>query len=130
MLLTGLLAGLINAGRYLRRVTPRGTLAIIRGIPGSQVDTDRVDGVKAGVKGSGIRVVREVAANFDRQQRSAHGRTSSRRTPRSSQCSAPTTRWRAVNHERVRRNVNTGNPLVTQHNAAAYFKRVQSKLDA
>jgi ribose transport system substrate-binding protein len=60
--------GGIAMGRYLRKVTPKGTLAIIRGIPGSQVDIDRVDGVKQGVKGSGIRVVKEVAANFDRQQ--------------------------------------------------------------
>ena len=28
---------------------------------------------------------------------------------------------RAVKNQRVRRNVNTGNPLVTQRNAQAYF---------
>ena len=55
-------------GRYLAKVIKHGTLAIIRGIPGSQVDIDRVKGVKEGIKGSGIKVVKEVAANFDRQQ--------------------------------------------------------------
>ena len=60
--------GGVEMGKYLRRVVPQGTLAIIPGIPGSQVDTDRVDGVKEGVKGGGIKVVKEVAANFDRQQ--------------------------------------------------------------
>jgi len=37
--------GGIKMGHYLRKVIPHGTLAIIRGIPGSQVDIDRVDGV-------------------------------------------------------------------------------------
>jgi ribose transport system substrate-binding protein len=60
--------GGVEMGRYLRKVVPKGTLAIISGIPGSQVDLDRVAGVKQGIKGSGIRVVKEVAANFDRQQ--------------------------------------------------------------
>jgi ribose transport system substrate-binding protein len=61
-------AGGERMGRYLAKVIPHGTLAIIRGIPGSQVDIDRVDGVLAGIKGSGIKVVKEVAANFDREQ--------------------------------------------------------------
>jgi ABC-type sugar transport system substrate-binding protein len=55
-------------GRYLAKVIPHGTLAIIRGIAGSQVDIDRVNGVLAGIKGSGIKVVKQVAANFDREQ--------------------------------------------------------------
>jgi ribose transport system substrate-binding protein len=55
-------------GRYLTKVIPHGTLAIIRGIPGSQVDIERVNGVLAGIKGSGIKVVKQVAANFDREQ--------------------------------------------------------------
>jgi ribose transport system substrate-binding protein len=61
-------AGGASMGKYLTKVIGKGTLAIIRGIPGSQVDIDRVDGVKAGIKGSGVKVVKEVAANFDRQQ--------------------------------------------------------------
>jgi ribose transport system substrate-binding protein len=61
-------AGGLKMGRYLAKVIPHGTLAIIRGIPGSQVDIDRVDGVLAGIKGSGIKVVKQVAANFDREQ--------------------------------------------------------------
>jgi ribose transport system substrate-binding protein len=61
-------AGGERMGRYLAKVIPHGTLAIIRGIPGSQVDLDRVNGVLAGIKGSGIKVVKEVAANFDREQ--------------------------------------------------------------
>jgi ribose transport system substrate-binding protein len=60
--------GGVAMGKYLAKVIPHGTLAIIRGVPGSQVDIDRVNGVKAGIKGSGIKVVKEVAANFDRQQ--------------------------------------------------------------
>ncbi len=37
-------------GRYLAKVIPHGTLAIIRGIPGSQVDLERVNGVLAGLR--------------------------------------------------------------------------------
>jgi hypothetical protein len=33
-----------------------------------------------------------------------------------------------VKHERVKRNVNTGNPLVTQQNAKAYLAKVEKKL--
>lgn len=61
-------AGGQRLGRYLAKVIPHGTLAIIRGIPGSQVDIDRVNGVLAGIKGAGIKVVKEIAANFDREQ--------------------------------------------------------------
>jgi ribose transport system substrate-binding protein len=61
-------AGGKRMGRYLAKVLRHKSLAIIRGIPGSQVDIDRVDGVLAGIKGSGIKVVKEVAANFDREQ--------------------------------------------------------------
>jgi hypothetical protein len=32
---------------------------------------------------------------------------------------------RAIKHERVRKTINTGNPLITQKNAPAYFKRVE-----
>jgi ribose transport system substrate-binding protein len=35
---------------------------------------------------------------------------------------------RAIKHERVRKTINTGNPLITQKNAQAYFKRVEKKL--
>jgi hypothetical protein len=35
---------------------------------------------------------------------------------------------RAVKHKRVKRTVNTGNPLVTQQNAKAYSKKVEKKL--
>jgi hypothetical protein len=35
---------------------------------------------------------------------------------------------RAVKNQRVRRNVNTGNPVVTQRNAQEYFDRVEEKL--
>jgi len=61
-------AGGERMGHYLAKVIPNGTLAIIRGIPGSQVDIDRVDGVLAGIKGAHIKVVKEVSANFDREQ--------------------------------------------------------------
>jgi ribose transport system substrate-binding protein len=61
-------AGGQRMGRYLAEVIPHGTLAVIRGIPGSQVDLDRVNGVLAGIKGAGIKIVKEVAANFDRNQ--------------------------------------------------------------
>ena len=35
---------------------------------------------------------------------------------------------RALKHERVKRTVNTGNPLVTQRNAKAYLAKVEKKL--
>ncbi len=172
-------------GRYLKKVVGKGTLAIIRGIPGSQVDSDRVDGVKQGVRGSGIRVVKEVAANFDRQQAVGAMEDILQTNPKVSAVFCANDQMalgalqtlaarhltgkiklvgfdgaleateaivgkqmyatvaqdpygmaqigveeavRAVKHERVRRNVNTGNPLVTQQNAKAYLKKVEKKL--
>jgi ribose transport system substrate-binding protein len=177
--------GGVVMGRYLNRVVRHGTLAIIRGIPGSQVDTDRVDGVKAGVRGGGIRVVKEVAANFDRQQAVGAMEDILQTNPHVSAVFCANDQMalgalqtlaarhltgkiklvgfdgaleateaivgkqmyatvaqdpygmaqvgveeavRAVKHERVRRSVNTGNPLVTQQNAPAYLKKVQKKL--
>jgi ribose transport system substrate-binding protein len=177
--------GGVVMGRYLKRVVRRGTLAIIRGIPGSQVDTDRVDGVKAGVRGGGIRVVKEVAANFDRQQAVGAMEDILQTNPHVSAVFCANDQMalgalqtlaarhltgkiklvgfdgaleateaivgkqmyatvaqdpygmaqvgveeavRAVKHERVRRSVNTGNPLVTQQNAPAYLKKVEKKL--
>jgi hypothetical protein len=32
-----------------------------------------------------------------------------------------------VKHEKVRRDVNTGNPLVTQQNAKAYLRKVEKR---
>jgi ribose transport system substrate-binding protein len=177
--------GGVVMGRYLKRVVRHGTLAIIRGIPGSQVDTDRVDGVKAGVRGGGIRVVKEVAANFDRQQAVGAMEDILQTNPHVSAVFCANDQMalgalqtlaarhltgkiklvgfdgaleateaivgkqmyatvaqdpygmaqvgveeavRAVKRERVRRNVNTGNPLVTQQNAPAYLKKVEKKL--
>jgi ribose transport system substrate-binding protein len=177
--------GGIEMGRFLRKVVPHGTLAIIRGIPGSQVDTDRVDGVKAGVKGGGIKVVKEVAANFDRQQAVGAMEDILQTNPKVSAVFCANDQMalgalqtlaarhltskiklvgfdgaieatqaiiakqmyatvaqdpygmaqigieeavRAVKHERVKRNVNTGNPLVTQRNAKAYLAKVEKKL--
>jgi ribose transport system substrate-binding protein len=172
-------------GRYLRKVIPHGTLAIIRGIPGSQVDIDRVDGVKAGIKGSGIKVVKEVAANFDREQAVAAMEDILQTNPhvsavfcandqmalgalQSLEANKATGRVKLVGFdgaieatqqiiahkmfatiaqdpygmakiavqeavakskgEKVRKTVNTGDPLVTQQNAKAYFKTAERKL--
>jgi ribose transport system substrate-binding protein len=177
--------GGVAMGRYLRKVVPKGTLAIIRGIPGSQVDIDRVDGVKAGVKGSGIRVVKEIAANFDRNQAVGAMENILQTNPHVSAVFCANDQMalgalqtlaarhltgkiklvgfdgaieatqaiiakqmyatvaqdpygmakigveeavRAAKHERVRRSVNTGNPLVTQKNAQAYLRKVEKKL--
>ena len=178
--------GGIEMGKYLEKVVQDGPLAIIRGIPGSQVDTDRVDGLNEGVKGSRIKVVKEVAANFDRQQavgamedilqtnpkvsavfcandQMALGALQTlaarhltekiklvgfdgaidatqamiakqmyaRRSPQDPYGMAQIgieEAVRAVKHEKVRRNVNTGNPLVTQQNPSAYLKKVEEKL--
>jgi ribose transport system substrate-binding protein len=177
--------GGVAMGRYLRKVAPKGTLAIIRGIPGSQVDIDRVDGVKAGIKGSGIRVVKEIAANFDRNQAVGAMENILQTNPHVSAVFCANDQMalgalqtlaarhltgkiklvgfdgaieatqaiiakqmyatvaqdpygmakigieeavRAAKHERVKRSVNTGNPLVTQRNAEAYLRKVQKKL--
>jgi ribose transport system substrate-binding protein len=61
-------AGGVLMGKYLAKKIRGGTLAIITGIPGSQVGIDRVNGVMAGIKGAGIKVVKQVNGNFDRQQ--------------------------------------------------------------
>src|SRR3954452_1230221 len=63
--------GGIKAGQYIAKILHgRGTLAIVSGIPGSQVGIDRVDGVKAGLKKAGAKtkIVKEVTGQFDREQ--------------------------------------------------------------
>jgi ribose transport system substrate-binding protein len=172
-------------GRYLTKVIPHGTLAIIRGVAGSQVDIDRVDGVKAGIKGSGVKVVKEVSANFDRQQAVGAMEDIFQTNPKVSAvfCANDQMALGAlqsldarkvtgkiklvgfdgaieatqqiiakkmyatvaqdpygmakigiqeavakVKGKKVRKNVNTGNPLVTQKNAQAYFKKAEKKL--
>jgi ribose transport system substrate-binding protein len=61
----------VKAGEFIAKTLHgRGTLAIISGIPGSQVGIDRVDGVKAGLKKAGAhtRIVKDVTGQFDREQ--------------------------------------------------------------
>ncbi len=63
--------GGIKAGEYIAKVLKQeGTLAIVSGIPGSQVGIDRVDGVKEGLKKAGAKtkIVKEVTGQFDREQ--------------------------------------------------------------
>jgi ribose transport system substrate-binding protein len=60
-----------RAGQYIAKLLhDRGTLAIVSGIPGSQVGIDRVDGVRAGLKKAGAKtkIVKEVTGQFDREQ--------------------------------------------------------------
>jgi ribose transport system substrate-binding protein len=178
-------AGGIKMGRYLAKVIPHGTLAIIRGIPGSQVDIDRVDGVLAGIKGSGIKVVKQVAANFDREQAVGAMEDILQTNPhvsavfcandqmalgalQSLEANKATGRTKLVGFDgaieatqqiiahkmfatiaqdpygmakiavqeavaksegkTVPKDVNTGDPLVTQQNAKAYFKIAEKKL--
>jgi ABC-type sugar transport system substrate-binding protein len=172
-------------GRYLAKVIPHGTLAIIRGIPGSQVDIDRVEGVLAGIKGAHIRVVKEVSANFDREQAVAAMEDILQTNPhvsavfcandqmalgalQSLDANNATGRVKLVGFDgaieatqaiiahkmfatvaqdpygmariavqeavakveghSVPKNVNTGDPLVTQQNARAYLKVAEKKL--
>jgi ribose transport system substrate-binding protein len=59
------------AGKYIaEQMKDGGTLAVIAGIPGSEIGIERVDGVKAGLKEakSKVKVVKEVPGNFDREQ--------------------------------------------------------------
>src|SRR3954453_4943236 len=63
--------GGVKAGEFIAKTLHnKGTLAIVSGIPGSQVGIDRVDGVKAGLKKAGARtkIVKEVTGQFDREQ--------------------------------------------------------------
>jgi len=63
--------GGIKAGRFIAKTLKnKGTLAIVAGIPGSQVGIDRVDGVKEGLEQAGAetRIVKEVTGQFDREQ--------------------------------------------------------------
>jgi ribose transport system substrate-binding protein len=60
-----------KAGRYIaEKLDGGGTLAIIAGIPGSQVGIDRVDGLKQGLEagGGGVEIVKEIPGNFEREQ--------------------------------------------------------------
>jgi len=58
------------AGKYIAEEagSEPATLAIVSGIPGSQVGIERVDGLKEGLKGSKVEIVKDVAGNFDREQ--------------------------------------------------------------
>jgi len=58
------------AGKYVAEQTKgeKATLAIVSGIPGSQVGIERVKGLEEGLKGSKVEVVKDVAGNFDREQ--------------------------------------------------------------
>ena len=61
------------AGRYIgKQLKDGGELAVISGIPGSQIGIERVDGMKAGLKEAGaadkVKVVKEIPGNFDREQ--------------------------------------------------------------
>jgi len=61
------------AGKYIgEQLSDGGELAVISGIPGSQIGIERVKGMKAGLKDSGaagkVKVVKEIPGNFDREQ--------------------------------------------------------------
>jgi ribose transport system substrate-binding protein len=64
-------AGGEKAGRYIHDLLHgRGSIAVVSGIPGSEVGIQRVDGMKKGLEkaGGGIKVVKEVTGQFDREQ--------------------------------------------------------------
>jgi ribose transport system substrate-binding protein len=59
------------AGKYIaKQLKDGGELAVIAGIPGSEIGIERVDGMKKGLKEakSEVEVVKEVPGNFDREQ--------------------------------------------------------------
>jgi ribose transport system substrate-binding protein len=60
-----------KAGEYIAKLLKNeGELAIVSGIPGSEVGIQRVDGVRKGLEkgGGGVKVVKEVTGQFDRNQ--------------------------------------------------------------
>lgn len=60
-----------KAGKYVaEQLDEGGTLAVIAGIPGSQVGIDRVEGLKKGLEegGGGVEIVKEIPGNFEREQ--------------------------------------------------------------
>jgi len=59
------------AGKYIaEKLKDGGELAVISGIPGSEIGIERVDGMKAGLKAakSKVKIVKDVPGNFDREQ--------------------------------------------------------------
>ncbi len=57
------------AGEYIiDQMKGSGSLALINGVPGATSGEDRIAGVRDAVKGTGIEVVAEVAADFDRAE--------------------------------------------------------------
>lgn len=59
------------AGRYIAsKLRDGGDLAVISGIPGSEIGIERVNGMKAGLEEarSKVRIVKDVPGNFDREQ--------------------------------------------------------------
>ena len=60
-----------KAGAYIHDLLHgKGKIAVVSGIPGSEVGIQRVDGMKKGLEkaGGGIKVVKEVTGQFDREQ--------------------------------------------------------------
>jgi hypothetical protein len=93
------------AGRHIaRELRDGGKLAIIAGIPGSEIGIERVDGLKAGLKAakSRVEVVKEVPGNFDREQAVGAMEDILQTTPTSTPCSPPTTSWRSARSSRSR----------------------------
>ena len=95
--------GGVKAGKYIAsKLKDGGTLAIIAGIPGSQVGIDRVDGLKKGLKdaGSKIKIVKEIPGNFDREQSVGAMEDILQTNPDIEPSSARTTRWPSARSSR------------------------------
>ncbi len=57
----------LEAGRYLKkRMNGKGTIGLITGIPGSVPGDQREAGMRKGVEGTDIKVVGDIAADYDR----------------------------------------------------------------
>ncbi|MGH3147960.1 MAG: sugar ABC transporter substrate-binding protein, partial [Rubrobacter sp.] len=57
----------VKAGKYIReQLEGEGTVGLITGIPGSVPGDQREAGMRQGIEGTDIRVVQEIAADFDR----------------------------------------------------------------
>ena len=98
--------GGVMAGEYIAKLLKKkGTLAIVSGIPGSQVGIDRVDGVKEGLKKAGAetKIVKEVTGQFDREQAVGAMEDILQTNPTWMPSSAPTTRWRSARSRPSRR---------------------------
>ena len=84
----------LEAGHYLKkRMGGKGTIALLTGIPGSVTGDQREAGMRKAIKGTDIKVVGEIAADYDRLKAVGAMEDILQTHPDVDAVFGPTTRW-------------------------------------